>query len=166
MTVFTAPFSAIAVSAAQDVFELVAPANMRVRMLEIDIGQYSDFGDAQAEILSLTIHTGHTVSGSGGDTITPVNVNPYGAAAGSTVERNNTTEAITSGTLWWATAFHVQAGFLWSPLEDAPRGVPMGRRHLLIKPSQRMVIRITAPADELTMNGSILFEEIGKAPVS
>ena len=165
MTVFSAAFSAVAISAAQDLFELVAPANSRVRLLEIDIGQYSDFGDAQAEIVSIAVHRGHTVSGSGGSIVTPVNLNPYGAAAGSTVEANNDTVATTSGKLLWATGWHIQAGFLWSPPEYAPRGVPAFRRHPLIKPSQRLVIRITAPADAFTTNGSILFEEIGKAPI-
>ncbi len=45
MTVFTAAFSAVAISAAQDLFEIVAPSDSRVRLLEIDIGQYSDFAD-------------------------------------------------------------------------------------------------------------------------
>ena len=166
MTVFTAAFSAVAISVAQDLFEIVAPANSRVRLLEIDIGQYSDFGDAQAEILSIAIHRGHTVSGSGGSTVTPENLDPYSRAAGTTVEANNTTVATTSGKLLWATGWHIQAGFLWSPAEYAPRGVPAFRRHILIKPSQRLVIRITAPNDEITTNGSILFEELGKVPAS
>ncbi len=166
MTVYTASFSAVAITAAQDLFEIVAPANSRVRVLEIDIGQYSDFGDAQAEILSIAVHRGHTTSGSGGSTVTPANLNPYGAAAGSTVEANNTTVATTSGTLLWATGWHVQAGFLWSPPEISPPGVVPFRRHIIVKPSQRLVIRITAPTDEITTNGTILFEEIGKSPVS
>ena len=166
MTVFSAAFSAVAITNAQDLFEIVAPADSRVRLLEIDIGQYSDFADAQAEILSLAIHRGHTVSGSAGSTVTPVNVNPYGRAAGAVVEANNTTVATTSGTLLWATGWHLQAGFIWRPPEDMPRGLDPFRRHILIKPSQRLVIRITAPTDEITTNGSILFEEIGKSPVS
>ena len=40
--VYTASFSAVAVSAAQDLLEIVAPANSRVRLLEIDIGQCSN----------------------------------------------------------------------------------------------------------------------------
>ena len=161
MSVFTASFNAIAVSAAQDVFEIVAPANARVRILEIDIGQYTDFGDAASEILSLTIWRGHTVSGSGGAAVTPANVNPYSRAAGATVERNNTTVATTSGTLLWSTQWHVQAGFIWRPSEDFQRD-PF-RRHIILKPSQRLVVRISAPADEVTANGSIMFEEIAKA---
>ena len=92
MTVFSAAFSAVAISVAQDLFEIVAPSDSRVRLLEIDIGQYSDIGGATAdlaaaeqEIISLTIHRGHTVSGSGGSTVTPVNVNPYSRAAGATL---------------------------------------------------------------------------------
>lgn len=173
MTVFSAAFSAVAVSAAQDLFEIVAPANSRVRLLEIDIGQYSDSGAATAdlaaaeiEIMSIAIHRGHTVSGSGGSTVTPANVNPYGRAAGATVEANNTTVATTSGVLLWASTWHAQAGYIWRPPEDMPRGLDPFRRHILIKPSQRLVIRITAPADAITTNGSILFEEIGKAPKS
>ena len=165
MTVFSAAFSAVAVSAAQDLFEVVAPADSRVRLLEIDIAQFSDFGDAQAEILSLTIHRGHTVSGSGGSSVTPANVNPYSRTAGTVVEANNTTVATTSGVLLWATGWHVQAGFLWSPLENAPPGVLPFRRHIILKPSQRLVIRVTAPNDAITTNGSVLFEEIGKAPI-
>ena len=49
MTVFSAAFSAAAISAAQDLFEIVAPSDSRIRLLEIDIGQYSDFGDAAEE---------------------------------------------------------------------------------------------------------------------
>ncbi len=40
MTVFSAAFSAAAISAAQDLFEIVAPSDSRTRLLEIDIGQY------------------------------------------------------------------------------------------------------------------------------
>ena len=171
MTVFTASFSAVSVGAAtQDLFELVPDATTRVRLLEIEIAQYSplDFGDMQAEILGITILRGHTTGGSGGSVVTPVNVNPYGRASVTTVEANNTTLASAgSPETLLASGWHIQAGFIWRPPEDAPRGVPPFRRHFLIKPSQRLVIRTSAPADELTLtNGTVTFEEIGKAPTS
>jgi len=176
MTVFTATFSAVAVSAAQDLFEIVAPSDSRVRLLEIDIGQYSDFADAQAEILSLLFFVGHATVGSGGTTITAgvenstvglANISPYGRESGATVLVNNTTVATgTTAELMWATQWHVQAGFIWRPSEDMPRGLDPFRRHIVLKPSQRLVIRCTAPADAITTNGSVLFEEIGKSPVS
>jgi hypothetical protein len=49
MSIFSASFSAVAVSAVQDVFELVAPSTSSVAIRSISLGQYSDAGDAQAE---------------------------------------------------------------------------------------------------------------------
>lgn len=155
MAIFHAPFSAVAVTAAQDVFEIVASATSRVVIREVRLGQYSDAGDAAAELLAVTMTRGFTTSGSGGGTITPVNVSGTAgaASAGSTVERNNTTQASTSGTLIYADAWNVQAPFLWLPSQ--------GDQVFLLEAGQRFVVSITAPADSLTMNGTLVFEEIG-----
>ena len=64
----------VAASAAQDVFELVAPSDPRVPVRAISFGQYSDAGDAQAEMLSVILMRGHTTSGSGGSSATPANL--------------------------------------------------------------------------------------------
>ena len=42
MTVFTAAFQGVAISAAQDVFELLPDATTRIRILGFEIAQYSD----------------------------------------------------------------------------------------------------------------------------
>jgi hypothetical protein len=39
----------VQIQAAQDLFEIVAPSNSEVRIREIKIGQYTDFGDAKAD---------------------------------------------------------------------------------------------------------------------
>ena len=171
MTVFTAQFNGIAITAAsgtQDLFELVPDATTRLRLLEIELNQGSDFGDAQAEIRPLLIMRGHTTTGSGGAAVTPVNVNPYGRVSVTTVARNNTTLASAgSPETLLATGWHLQAGFIWRPPETLVRGDPF-RRHFLVKPSQRLVIRLaTAVADDLAdVSGTVTFEEIGKSPVS
>lgn len=155
MAIFSAPFSAVAVSAAQDVWEIVAHANTRVAIREIRLGQYSDFGDAQAEILSVTIITGFTTTGSGGAAVTPVNLSRRtgGLSAVSTVARNNTTVAQDgTGTVVLADVFNVAAGWWYYPPEE---------ERIIMEKSQRLVVRITAPADALTMNGTIIFEELG-----
>lgn len=155
MAIFAAPFSAVAVSAAQDLWELNVHSTTRVRIREIRFGQYSDAGDAAAELLGVTMTRGCTSSGSGGGTITPVNISGHtgGASAVSSVERNNTTQASTSGTTLFADAWNVQAPFLWLPSEHDMR--------FLLEASERFVISITAPADALTMNGTLIFEELG-----
>lgn len=161
--IYTATFSAIAVSAAQDVFELVAPATSRVRIREIKLGQYTDFGDAAAEILSVLLIRGFTTSGSGGAAVTPANVQGHtGAlAASSTVERNNTTVAQDgTGVTLYADTWNIATTWWFAPSMPSPRQGWWGE-HLIIAPSQRFVVRITAPADSVTCNGTLVFEELG-----
>ena len=160
MSQYVATLNAVAVSAAQDVFELVAPATSQVLIREIVIGQYSDAGDAEAELLSILLIRGYTTTGSGGAAVTPVNLDPYSTlTAGSTVKRNNTTVASAgSPKTVWADTLNIQIP--WT----LPRHV-FGKG-ILIQPSQRFVARITGPADAITMNASMAFDEIGKMPVS
>jgi hypothetical protein len=163
MAIYSATFSAVGVTAAQDVFEIAAPSDSYVMIREIRIGQYSDFGDAAAEILSVLVIRNHTTTGSGGSAVTPVNWQPVtgGLTATSTVAANNTTVA-TSGTTATliSDTMNVAAGWWW----EAPRDRQGKVQGLQIKPSQRLVVRITAPADSLTMNGTLVFEELGQFP--
>jgi len=155
MTIFTAAFAAVSASAAQDVFEIVAPADSRVRLRECRIGQYSDAGDAQDELLSVQIIRGHTVTGSGGGPVTPANLEPWSRAAAATVAINNTGLATTSGVLMLSDSFNVRAGWIWDPVEE---------ECIWLRANERAVIRITAPADGITLNGTLVFEETGQVP--
>lgn len=152
--IYTATFSAVAVSAAQDVFELVTPARVRARIREVRLGQYTDFGDAQAEILSVLFATGYTVSGTGGTTVTPSGLGSVSTVASlCTVEANNTTVANTgTASVKLADVMNVAAGFWYRPDEEEMIWIPA---------STRAVIRLTAPADAITMNGTLIYEEMG-----
>lgn len=155
--IFTATFSAVAVSAAQDLFEIVAPANSRIAICEIDIGQYSDAGDAQAEMLSMQIIRGYTTSGSGGSALTPSNLSPWSRTSGATVEANNTTLVQDgTGAILHATSFNVQAGWYYRPKYDEKFD-----ERIRLEVSTRLVVRITAPADAITMNGTLRYQELG-----
>lgn len=158
MAIYTATFSAVAVSAAQDLFEITAPSNSQVVIRELRLGQYSDFGDAQAEILSVLIMRGHTTTGSGGSTVTPSNLSPKATAlsASSTVKANNTTVA-TNGSpqTMIADTWNEQFPFLHLPRRE---------ECIVLDNNARLVVRITAPADAITMNGTLMFEEIGQIP--
>jgi hypothetical protein len=153
--VFTATFSAVAVSAAQDVFEIVAGTDYRVQILECRLGQYTDFGDAAAELVSIRVIRGNTTTGSGGTAPTPRPTSAWGSEmAFSTVAANNTTPA-SNGTeeVLLADSFNVAAGFLYAP-DDVDDGA------FTLRPGQRLCFRITAPADALTMNGTLTFKEL------
>ncbi len=178
MTVFTATFSAITLTnsgGTQDLMELVPDATTRLRLLEIEIMQYSDIGGASAdaaaaemEIVSILVIRGYTTAGADSATpVTPVNLNSYGRNSATGVTRNNTTLA-TSGTpkTLLATGWHLQAGFIWRPPEDIS-GPDRHRRQIIIAPEERLVIRMNSTLDDdVVANMTVTFEEIGKAPVS
>jgi hypothetical protein len=152
--IYAANFDAIAVTAAQDFFEIAPPATASVLLHGLMIGQSTDYGDAQAEGLRLLIIRGATTTGSGGATITPAQAIPGGAAASSTVKRNNTTAA-TGGTpvTLHADCFNVQSGyqFWWTP-----------ETRLICAPSSRIVVNLpAAPADSITFSATLYFEELG-----
>jgi hypothetical protein len=150
---YSANFGAVAVTAAQDVFEIVAPSDCIVVIHEIAIEQSSDAGDAQAELLRIQAIKGYTVSGSGGSSVTPTKMETGFPASGVTVEANNTTVANTgSPVTLFDRAFNVQIGFFWQPTPEC---------RIVLSPSERLVVRIPAPADSLTMQGTVIFEEVG-----
>lgn len=154
MPIFTAPFSTVSLSTvAQDVYELTAPSNSRVIIRKCIIGQFSDFGDAQAELIGINIITGSTAAGSGGSAVTSRNVMSHTNApsAGTAVARNNTTLA-SSGNLRYADCFNVAAGWYYDPPKE---------ERIELAAGERGVVRISAPADGLTINGTIVYEEIG-----
>lgn len=148
--IFQGSVAAVAVSAAQDIFEIVAPATGIIELREVRIGQYSDFGDAAAEMLSVQIIRGFTTSGSGGSTVTPKTLQGAGTPAG-TYEANNTSVATTGTTSTpVADAFNIQSGWWYRPPAD---------ERIPIQPGERLVVRITAPADAITLNASFVVEE-------
>lgn len=152
---YSVPFSAVSVSAAVDVFEVLAASGKPFILHEIAIAQSSDYGDAAAEGLSILIKraTGSYTSGSGGSTVTPAKHATNDAAAGPTAETNNTTQASAgSGALTAvrAEAFNVQAGYQYLPTPE---------QRMVFLPTEACVVSITAPSDALTLSGTLVFEE-------
>ena len=148
---YSVVFEEVAVTVVQDLFEINAPADSIVILHSLEIAQSSDAGDSEDEQLSLLIHRGST-SGTGGSTPTPAPMNLGDAAFGGTTEVNNTTQS-TEGTFLHASAFNVRAGYFkeWTP-----------ETRIVISPSDRLIIELqTAPADSLTMSGTVYIEEIG-----
>jgi hypothetical protein len=151
---YTAVFNNVAVTAIQDLFEIVAPADAVVVLHDIHLSQNTDVGDAAEEVLRIELTSGHTTSGSGGSAVTPVPAQLQDSAFGGTCEANNTTQAST-GTIvtHYVWNWNIRVGFdkIFTP-ETRP----------VLAPSRRMCLELpAAPADSVTMSGSITFEEIG-----
>lgn len=152
--VYTAQFTEVAVTAVQDLFEIVAAAGKNCRILGVTLGQITELGDAQEEELSILFKSGQTSGGSGGSTPTPVPLNVTDAAAGFTAETNNTTQA-SGGTIvtHHADVWNIRSPYIWLPPE---------KMQIELTGSRRLTVALNnAPSDSITMSGTIYVEEFG-----
>lgn len=149
-------FSGVAVTAQQDLFEILAATAKTIKILRIELSQSTEVGDAQEEGLSikLTRGIGTVTSGSGGSTHTPQPIDDDDAASGATVEINNTTKMV-AGT----GSLEVLESWNWNV--RVPFSMPLlpEERHV-IAPGNRLTIELaTTPADSITMSGVVTFQE-------
>jgi len=155
---YTVTFSAVAVTAVQDLFEIVAPANAAafITLHEIRLIQTSDNAAADSEMLRVQIKRGTSgsTSGSGGTAPTPAIVQAGDPAATFTAEANNTTQA-TGGTItvMWEGGYNVLGEYVWGP------SIPPDKKPRFSKGERCLVSLPVAPADSLTMSGTVVIEE-------
>lgn len=153
--IYTVSFSAVAVTVAVDLFEITPADDKPVEVIGLFIGQSSDVGDAAAEILAYTVIRGHATSGSGGAATTARPLNRSDTAAGMAAETCNTTAASTGTPVTLhADTFHIAAGEkLW---------LPEGCEWEASQADTTLVVRLAAaPADSLTMSGTMYLREQG-----
>ena len=156
--IYSAVFEDVAISLVQDLFELVAHADATVIVHEIHVGQSTEEGDTQAELLSFKIVHGVgavTTGSGGGPNPTPTKAN--GAQGALTVVEINNTTIMTVGSgalrIYHADSFHLAAGLKYVP-------TPLLRP--VISPGNRLTCELTeGPSDPMTASGTIYFEEIG-----
>lgn len=151
---YTLVFRGIAATAVQDIFEVTPADDKPVRIAGLFLSQDTDAGDAEEEVLDLRIRRGNTTSGSGGAAVTPEAINPSDAAAGATAERNNTTQA-SAGTVdeLHADAWNVRVPYqMWWPEDTRP---------MATQGNTTMCVSLeTAPADSITISGTLYIEEM------
>jgi hypothetical protein len=152
--VYTVEFEGTAVTAAVDLFE-VTPADDKPLLIHgVCLSQSSDVADAAEEILRLRLIRGHATGGSGGSAPTPIPVLANDAAAGFAAETLNTTIASTGSPVnLWSHTFNIRAGLeFFFPPECRPH-VNQGNTTLVLR-------LMAAPADSLTMSGTLFVEEL------
>lgn len=152
---YSVTFENVAVTAAQDFFEIAPADDKPVLLHSVNIAQFSDVGDAAEEILRIQVVRGHATTGSGGSAFTPLPIGPNDTAAGAACEINNTTIASAgTGVILVADAFNIRTGWLYVP-------PPEDRILCSQAAGVLLVVRLgAAPADSLTMSGTCVFEEL------
>lgn len=153
MALYAVAFSAVAVTAQQDLIQLAAPSSGVVFIHRATISQSSDVGDAAEEGLTLLLKRGTTASTIGTGT-TPVPLETAGAAYGGTAAVNQTTK-MASGTIstLHAEAWNIRGGFDYLPTPET---------RIVLSPSQKFGLELaTTPADSITVSGTLVFESLG-----
>lgn len=146
---YSASFTEVAVTAQQDLFQieaLVVPAIIHA----VYLSQSSDFGAQNQEGLSILIRR---VTDAVTDDIVEAQLDLGDTAANADIAVNETTELVTGAVTVHSEAWNIVQSYIYLP-----------------PPELRIVIQIgdvvtvnlnTTPADELTMSGTLYFEEMG-----
>jgi len=129
--------------------EIPAPSGCKVRLKKLKLGQVNREGDANSEMLLLTVTTGVTTSGTHGST--PSSKPRGNRAAAITCALNAATPA-TSGTIREYTVFHNQAGILEEWNEEASQ--------IVTDTAAIMSIKVEAPGAASTWYGTVIFEVV------
>jgi hypothetical protein len=147
-------FDQVAVTAAQDFFELNPGSAKPIVIEDGELSQSTELGDAAEEQLVLRWRRGNTTSGSGGTAPTPTKKNSSFAASTFTAEVNNTTKA-TAGSpdTLCPTTWNLRSEKRFAPLPQGVIEVPGGVRICLEL--------VSAPADSVTISGWLLIREVG-----
>jgi hypothetical protein len=148
--------AATSITVALDAFEITPAAEKHIYIHELKLWQEgaADVGDVAEEILGVSIIRGFTTSGSGGAAGAVGKQMGGDAAAGFAAEVRNTTLATTGTTEKIDTdGFNVRVPYIWTP-------IPEDRPHCSLTQT-RIVVRLTAPADAIILNGSLKVEEQG-----
>lgn len=142
-----------AASGDYDLFELVPVDDRPIELVALFVGQKSEVGDAQDEMLALSIVTDNTTS-SNGTAATPRPLDPRDGGAGFTAEVLGSTIA-TAGTpiTVHIDTFNVRAGYQLI--------LPEFMRPKVDQADTAMYIRLTtAVADDLTLSGTAYIREL------
>ena len=146
--------------ALRDLFEILGATDTRYRLHQLELSQHSEVAGASDEKYLIEIYsaTAAATPSSGGTAGAPTRYLDKGATALCTANYNATQVGGTSTdeTLRWSGVWHANESFNYEPATD---------KRIQVGLSGRLTVRMpTVPADALSLNGTIVWEEIGKVP--
>ncbi len=147
--IYTVSFTDIAVSVAQDFFQIEAVTNPII-IHAIYLSQNSDVGDANAENLTIRFRR---VTDTLTDVTAEVKLDKGDNDALADLNVNDTTPLVTGAETIHAECWNIAIPFIWMPPPELRIVVPVDEAVT--------VNLVDAPTDSLTMSGVLYFEEIG-----
>lgn len=161
MRIYTVPFLGGNLPATNplDLWDIAPATNKPVALLGIsldNVGIATDAGDAQEELLPITIVRGLATVGSGGSAATAMPVQENDTAASFTARTLDTTVAVVGGG-----ATNNIAGIGWNVRVPLREFWPMELCPTCSAAQTRIVVKITtAGADAITINGTLWVAEL------
>lgn len=152
--VYSVTFQAVAVTAVQDLFELLAGSSFGFHLLSVHLSQSTEIADAEEEMMRIAIegHSGAITSGSGGSAGAEVPTNIGNAASGVVSEINNTTEMSGGAKV----THHEEAWNVRVPMTL----IWMPETRIYVAPTDGLTVTLlSTPTDSITMSGTIYYEE-------
>lgn len=153
--IYSASFDGVTVAAVQDLFEIILGATVVVELLSVHLSQEQLIQDAEEEMWTVAIqgHSGAISTGSGGSTPAMIPTQLGMAAAGSTVEANNTTE-ISGGT---TVVHHVVNWNVRVPLDI----IWMPETRIWAAPTDALTVTLLTTPTSATVGGTMYWREMG-----
>lgn len=143
-----------ATTVARSLIEIIGHATRPFVLLELHLHQTTELGDTAEEQLLVSIKSGQTTVGSGGNAAVAANsVDSGGGTSGFTYRTFDTTPP-SGGTIVTHKTF---AWNVRAPFDD----ISTELSQLIMQAARRMSIEIAAPTDSVTMGGWALVQEIG-----
>ena len=149
---YTASQDAQAITTAVDLIHMTVAADKPILLHSFDIGNTTDLGDANEEVLRIGVYRGVTGGGSG-SALTEVALNDlHGASAGTAVVGQAT--ASTGGNLIHTIYWNVrQAGPAWLPTPELRPRISAANDPVAFR-------LLAAPADSITLSFQVAWEEL------
>lgn len=151
-------FNGEGITAVRDLFEIIAPSDAVVKISSVIWQQYNATPTDEMLKMAFRIYSGSYTSGSGGTTPTPQKITTGMAAAGSTCEANNTSQAaVGTGVIEHEVPLTINHRERLRSFAAILAAEPM-----ILSPGQAFVWALnTAPAVSMTVNATVIIEEYG-----
>jgi len=153
---YTISFTAVAITAVQDLFSFIPASNIPCALEAIyvsNVGGINDAGDAQEELLRIEINRRAAMTlGSGGSTPTIAKIYVNDATASFTTHVNDTTGATGTATLLHADGWNNRIPYIWLP--------PPEHRPIVANSAGISVQLVLAPNDSMNVSGSCYIREL------
>jgi hypothetical protein len=148
---YSASFTATAVTAAVDIFELTATADKPIVLHKFVCSQTTDLGDSAEEVLNIGIYRGAS-AGSGGSSSTELAYTNSDEPSVSVVSNHVVTTPSTGGSLLEVIPWNIRVPCIWLP--------PPEHRPRIDSSEDPVVFRfVAAPTDSITMSATVIWEE-------